>query len=118
MKKIILSVALLASVLATKAQDTLCTYFTGKDVYEFNYYTNEITSQDEQTTRFYEINLKYGDVLCLDLSDDKQRVRKVITTFFDGTTSTQILDSKDDVYYTPLGVNKVLVGRPHIMILN
>ena len=116
MKKIILSVALVASVLATKAQDTLCTYFAGKDVYHFDYQQDTILSVDEQTTRFYEVNLKYGDVLCLDLSDDKQRVRKVITTFFDGTTSTEILDSKDNVYYTPLGVTKVLVGRPYIAI--
>ena len=116
MKKITLSVALLANVLAAKAQDTLCTYFNDKDVYEFNYYTNEITSQDEQTSRFYEINLKYGDILCLDLSDEKLRVRKVITTFFDGTTSTQILDSKNDVYFTTLGVTKVLVGKPRLAI--
>ena len=117
MKKITLSVALLASVLATKAQDTVCTYFSGKDVYEFNYYTNEITDQHEQVTRFYEININYGDILCLDLSDDKQRVRKVIAEFFDGEVQTQVLDSKDHVYYTNLGVTKVLVGRPHIMIL-
>jgi hypothetical protein len=116
MKKIILSVALLASVLATKAQDTSCTYFQGKTVYEFDYQTSEITGEDEQTTRFYEVNLKYGDVLCIHLSDEKQRVRKVITTFFDGTTSTQVLDSKDNVYYTNLGVTKVLVGRPYIAI--
>ena len=116
MKKIILSVALVASVLATKAQDTLCTYFTGKDVYHFDYQQDTITSIDKQTTRFYEVNLNYGDVLCLDLSDKKQRVRKVITTFFDGTIKTQILDSKDVVYYSPIGATKVLVGRPHIAI--
>ena len=116
MRKIILSVALLASVLATKAQDTLCTYFAGKDVYHFDYQQDTILSVDEQTTRFYEVNLKYGDVLCIDLSDEKLRVRKVITTFFDGTTSTQVLDSKNNVYYTNLGVTKVLVGRPYIAI--
>jgi len=116
MKKIILSVALVASVLATKAQDTMCVYFAGKDVYHFDYQQDTILSVDEQTTRFYEVNLKYGDVLCLDLSDEKQRVRKVITTFFDGTTSTEILDSKDHVYYTSLGVTRVLVGRPYIAI--
>ena len=116
MKKIILSVALVASVLATKAQDTLCTYFAGKDVYHFDYQQDTILSIDEQTTRFYEVNLKYGEVLCLDLSDDKLRVRKVITTFFDGTTSTEILDSKDNVYYTHFGVTRVLVGRPYIAI--
>ena len=116
MKKIILSVALVASVLATKAQDTMCVYFAGKDVYHFDYQQDTILSVDEQTTRFYEVNLKYGDILCLDLSDDKQRVRKVITTFFDGNIKTQILDSKDYVYYTNLGVTKVLVGRPYIAI--
>ena len=116
MKKITLSVALLASVLATKAQDTLCTYFNGKDVYHFDYQADTILSVDEQTTKFYEVNLKYGDILCLDLSDDKLRVRKVITTFFDGSTSTQVLDSKNNVYYTNLGVTKVLVGKPKLAI--
>ena len=116
MKKITLSVALLASVLATKAQDTLCTYFAGKDVYHFDYQQDTIISVDEQTTKFYEVNLKYGDILCLDFSDDKLRVRKVIATFFDGTTSTEVLDSKNNVYYTTLGVTKILVGKPKLAI--
>jgi hypothetical protein len=118
MKKIILSVVLVASVLATKAQDTICVYFTGKDVYHFDYQQDTIISVDEQTNRFYEININYGDVLCLDLNDKYYRIRKVITEFFDGSIKTQVLDSKDHVYYTHFGVTKVLVGRPHIMILN
>ena len=117
MKKLTLSIGLLAGILSSNAQDTTCTYFNGKDVYEFNYYANEITNQEVQTSRFYEINIKYGDILCLDLSDDKQRVRKVITTFFDGTTQTRILDSKNNVYYSTLGVTKVLVGKPYFIIL-
>ena len=116
MKKITLTIGLIASMLSTNAQDTFCTYFCGKDVYHFDYQQDTILSVDEQTTRFYEVNLKYGDVLCIDFSDEKQRVRKVITTFFDGTTSTQILDSKNNVYYTNLGVTKVLIGRPYIAI--
>ena len=117
MKKLTLTVGLIANMLSSNAQDTLCTYFNGKDVYEFNYYTNEIISKDEQTSKFYEINLKYGDILCLDLSDEKLRVRKVITTSFDGTTQTTILDSKNNVYYSTLGVVKVLVGKPYFIIL-
>ena len=116
MKKITLSVALLASVLTLKAQDTLCTYFSGKDVYHFDYQKDVVTSIDEQTTKFYEINIKYGDVLCLDLSDEEPRVRKIITTFFDGSTSTQVLDSKDHVYFTTFGVTKVLIGKPKLAI--
>ena len=116
MKKTTLTIGLIASMLSANAQDTLCTYFNGKDVYHFDYQQDTIISVDEQTTKFYEVNLKYGDILCLDLSDEKLRVRKVITTFFDGTTSTQILDSKNDVYFTTLGVTKVLIGKPRLAI--
>ena len=116
MKKIILSVALVASVLATKAQDTLCTYFTGKDVYHFDYQQDTILSIDKQTTKFYQVNLEYGDILCLHFNDEKSKVRKVIITFWNGETIEQVLDSKDNVYYSTLGVIKVLVGRPYIAI--
>jgi len=95
-----------------QAQDTTCTYFAGKEVYEFNYYTNEIIGFTEQNSKYYEINLTYGDVLCLDFSDEKNRTRKVITTFFDGSTNEQVLDSKNNVYYSPRGTVKVLVGKP------
>ena len=64
------------------SQDTLCTYFTGKRVIEFNYYTSEILYEVEQEEKFYEIELTYGDVLCLHFSDDKKRFRKVITEYF------------------------------------
>ena len=116
MKKLTLSIGLVAAILSAKAQDTTCTYFKGKKVYEFNYYMDTILWWEEQTTKFYDIEVKYGNTLCLDLSDDKKRVRKVITTFFDGTKRQDILDSKDEVYYTPRGVVKVSVGRPRLAI--
>ena len=112
MKKLTLSVGLLIGVMSMKAQATTCTYFKGKKVYEFNYYTNEILSLPEQTSKYYEINLSYGDVLCLDFSDEKIRTRKVITTFFDGSTREDVLDSKDNVYYSPQGTVKVQVSKP------
>ena len=112
MKKLTLSIGLVAAVLSAKAQDTTCTYFKGKRVLEFNYQTSEVLYEVEQNSRFYDIEVKYGDVLCLDLSDDKNRTRKVITTFFDGSTQEDVLDSKDNVYYSPQGATKVSVGRP------
>jgi len=114
MKKLTLSVGLLIGILSANAQDTTCTYFTGKRVIEFNYYTNEILYVTEQNSKYYEINLKYGDVLCLDFSDEKIRTRKVITTFFDGTYREDVLDSENNVYYSPRGTVKVLVGKPKI----
>jgi len=116
MKKLTLSIGLVAAILSANAQDTTCTYFTGKKVYEFDYQIDTILSWEEQTTKFFDIEVKYGNVLCLDLSDDKKKVRKVITTFFDGETVTQVLDSKDKVYFTPQGVTKVSVGKPRLAI--
>jgi len=111
MKKLTLSVGLLMGVMSMKAQDTTCTYFVGKRVIEFNYYTNEILYEKVHDSKYYEINLTYGDVLCLDFSDEKVRTRKVITTFFDGSMREDILDSKDNVYYSPRGAVKVQVGK-------
>ena len=112
MKKLTLSIGLVAAILSAKAQDTTCTYFTGKRVIEFDYQMDTILWWEKQTTKFYDIKVEYGDVLCLDLSDKKNRVRKVITTFFDGTFREDILDSKDDVYYSLRGTVKVSVGKP------
>ena len=114
MKKLTISIALAAGIMLAKAQDTTCTYFTGKRVLEFNYYTSKILYDSVQTSKYYEINIKYGDVLCLDLSDNKSRTRKVIVKFFDGSTTEQVLDSKYNVYYSPRGAVKVYVGRPRL----
>ena len=116
MKKITLSIGLVAAILSAKAQDTSCTYFTGKKVIEFDYKVDTILSIDQQTTKFYDIHIEYGDVLCLDLSDNKNRLRKVVTTFFDGETVTQVLDSKNSVYYSPKGATKVSVGKSRVLI--
>ena len=116
MKKITISIALLASVLALKAQDTSCTYFNGKEVFEFDYHADTILSIDEQTTRFYTIKIEDNQVLCLDLSDKKNRVRKVIVKYSNGTSDVQVLDSKDHVYYTGINTVEVKVGKPYFMI--
>jgi len=112
MKKITLSVGLLAAILSIKAQDTTCTYFKGKRVLEFDYKTSEIMHEQEHNTKFFDIIVEYGNVLCLDLSDDKNRLRKVKTTFFDGSMREDILNSTHKVYYSPQGTVKVSVGKP------
>ena len=98
------------------AQDTLCVMICLDEVINFNYQTNEIIDRyDNKNTIFIEIG--YQEIVCLHLFDEKLRVRKVITTSFDGTTQTTILDSKNNVYYSTLGVVKVLVGKPYFIIL-
>ena len=111
MKKLTLTIGLVAAILSAKAQDTTCTYFKGKRVIEFDYQTSEILYEVEQKTRYYDIEVKYGDVLCLDLSDKKNRLRKVIITYFNGETRTDILNSKNNIYFSPQGTTKVSVGK-------
>mgnify|MGYP003678399097 FL=1 len=112
MKKLTISIALVAGIMSAKAQDTTCTYFTGKEVYEFDYYADTVLYWMDNNEKYFEVNIKYGSVLCLDLSDKKSRTRKVITEFFDGSNTTEVLDSKNNVYYSPQGATKVLVGKP------
>ena len=116
MKKITLSVALLAAVLTAKAQDTTCTMVRGKETIEFNYQTNEIIDREDYKGNVY-IKVGYREVLCLHLYDDKLRVRKVIITYPNGERVVEVLDSKDDVYYSPIGPVIVEVRKPKLMIL-
>ena len=58
MKKLTLSVGLIAAMLSSNAQDTLCTYFSGKEVFEFNYYTDEVISFEKQTDKFFMLRFK------------------------------------------------------------
>ena len=114
MKKLMLCSILSILFFNAYSQDTSCTYFTGKEVYEFDYQMDTILYWEEQTTKFFEIEITYGNILCLDLSDDKKRFRKVITEYFDGEVIEQFLDSQNEVYYSPQGAVKISVGRPTI----
>jgi len=114
MKKLMLFSFISILFINSYSQDTICTYFTGEDVYEFDYRTDSVLSYDEQTTKFYIIEIAYRQVLCLDLSDKKKRFRKVIIYYDDGEKITEILASNDKVYYTPIGSVRVDVGRPRI----
>ena len=117
MKKLTLGVALLASALALKAQDTTCTYFTGKEVYEFDYYADTILYIDRQYTKYYNINVKEGNVLCLHLSDRKNKLRKVTIEYSNGEVVYNVLNSKEHVYYTKPGAVRVRVSRPRLLVL-
>ena len=115
MKKLMLCSILSILFINSYSQDTACTYFTEERVIEFDYQTNEILYEVEQKSKYYDIKVKYGDVLCLDLSDEKKRYRKIITTFPDGEKITQILNSQQEVYYWGFGPYTIQVGRPTIL---
>ena len=102
MKKITLGVALLATMLTAKAQDTTCTMVKTNEVIEFNYQTSEIIDRENyKGTVFIEVG--YREVLCLHLYDNKRRKRKVTITYPDGEQVVEKLDSKDNVYFSQIG---------------
>tara|TARA_R110002020_G_scaffold399730_1_gene609564 strand:- start:152 stop:505 length:354 start_codon:yes stop_codon:yes gene_type:complete len=116
MKKITLSIALLTTMLATKAQDTTCTMVKRNEVVEFNYRTSEIIEREDYKGIVF-IEVGYREVLCLHLFDNKLRVRKVIITYPNGEQTFEVVDSKDNVYYSPIGPVTIEVKRPKFMIL-
>ena len=102
MKKITLSVALLASVLTARAQDTICTMVKMDEVIEFEFKTSEIISREDYKGIVF-IEVKDGEVLCLHLYDKVKRKRKVIVTYPNGEKFVDKLDSKDNVYFSKVG---------------
>jgi len=114
MKKLMLCTILSILFFNSYSQDTICTMVRLHEVVEFNYQTNEVASRYDSKKPAI-INVGYQEVLCLHLYDEKKRFRKVITTYDDGEKTTHILESKDNVYYSPLGVVKVEVRRPTIL---
>ena len=102
MKKITLSVALLASVLTAKAQDTICTMVKTDQVLEFNYKTSKVISREDYSGIVF-IKVGYREVLCLHLYDKKRNKRKVTVTYPDGEQFVQRLDSESNVYFTRIG---------------
>ncbi len=114
MKKLMLCSILSILFFNVYSQDTICTLFKDREVFEFDYYKSEILNVVEQEEKFYEIEVKHGDILCLDLWDGRKRFRKVIIEYFNGEVLKEFLDSNDKTYYSPRGAVKILVGRPKI----
>jgi hypothetical protein len=110
MKKLTLSIALAAGIMSAKAQDTTCTYFVGNIVYEFNYQTSEIISEDIHNSGLYTIRVKEGDVLCLDFSDTIPCTRKVISTYSDGEEDIVYLNANQKTYYSQDSILRVQIG--------
>ena len=90
MKKLTLSIGLLAGILTSNAQDTLKYVIETKDAYEFG---------------------ACDRVLFLHLNDKKNRLRKVFVTYPSGRTEKHVLDSKDHYYVFEKNA-KVEISRP------
>ena len=102
MKKITLSIGLIASVLCSNAQDTSKIAIKGNTVFEWNYKTGHLIREYKYKKSFF-TQINENNVLNLWLYDKIDRNRVVITTYPNGKTSIDTLKSKDNMYFSKLG---------------
>jgi len=100
--KHILTIAFMLVCATISAQDTLCVMITPDEVITFDFQTSTVTNRvlAEGITR---LRVEPGEVMCLHLLDEKRRFRHVTTFYDDGDHSHEVFESKDNVYFSPLG---------------
>ena len=108
MKKITLSIGLVAAILSAKSQATLNYMVTQTTVLQR--FTDKITDYKHNDSIFFDV--KENECITLHLYDKKLRTRKFITTYNNGKVTINILDSKDNLYLSPLGPFKLEIGKP------
>ena len=111
MKKITLSVGLLAAVLSSKAQDTVQFLITQKNVYQFELNTFNCVYQDDHNNDVVILWAEENQVIKFQLNDGKPRTRKVYVTYPNGEVVYKILDSNNEIYATKIGPLKLEIGK-------
>ena len=102
MKKLTLSIGLVAAMLSSKAQDTICTMIQPNRAIEFDYKTNQIVLTTPCSSDYY-IYVRKNEVLALHLYDKVDATREIITTFPDNSQLNNVFESKSNLYYRPTG---------------
>jgi len=100
--KHILTIAFMLVCATISAQDTLCVMITLDEVIDFDFDSSEVIGR-APLTDVTTLRVDSGEVLCLHLYDDKRRFRDVTTFYDDGDHTHDTFESKDDVYFSPLG---------------
>ena len=110
MKKLTLSVGLVVAILTAKPQDTTKIMISETKVY---YCGNgkptpylHLTDNDKII-----INVKFNEVLRLHLCDGELKTRKVFSIYSNGDSIINILNSKNNVYVSPIGPFRLEVDK-------
>jgi hypothetical protein len=111
MKKLTLSIGLLAGILTSNAQDTTCFLFKDSLVYSFDN-KNYLKSTKKFKEQFYTIKVNEKNVLGVDLYDEKVCVRLITVIYKDNSHKNFLSDSFDTTYYFGPNVQQVRVSLP------
>ena len=100
--KHILTIAFMLVCATISAQDTLCVMITLDEVIDFDFDSSEVIGR-APLTDVTTLRVDSGEVMCIHLYDDKRRFRDVTVFYDDGDHTHDTFESKDDVYFSPLG---------------
>ena len=100
--KHILTIAFILVCATISAQDTLCVMITLDEVIDFDFDSSEVIGR-APLTDVTTLRVDSGEVMCIHLYDDKRRFRDVTVFYDDGDHTHDTFESKDDVYFSPLG---------------
>ena len=106
MKKLTLSVGLLAGIMTSNAQDTLQYLISKNSLTEFKVGGGK-TYHNIETFHLF---VDSGDVLNLHLFDMKNRLRTIAITYSNGKVVYKTVDSKDNEFFFK-GRAKIIVSR-------
>ena len=114
MKKLTLSIGLVGAMLTAKSQDTTDIMITEDKVYYFERGTVSCYKKylHNNNILFYAAD---NEIIEFHLYDDKLRTRKFTTTYSDGKVTVNILDSKNNIYLSPLGPVKIKIGKSKLI---
>ena len=93
MKKLTLSIGLLAGILTSNAQDTTCFLFKDSLVYSFDN-KNYLKSTKKFKEQFYTIKVNEKNILGVDLYDEKVCVRLVTVVYKDNSYKTFLFQNR------------------------
>ena len=111
MKKLTLSIGLLAGILTSNAQDTTCFLFKDSLVYSFDA-KNELKNTKKFKEQFYTIKVNEKNTLGIDLYDEKVCVRLITVIYKDNSHKNFLSNSFDTTYYFGPNVQQVRVSLP------
>jgi len=100
--KHITTIAFMLVCATISAQDTLCVMITLDEVINFDFDTSEVIDR-APVKDVTNLRVESGEVMCLHFWDKKRRFRDVTTFYDDGDHNHDTFESKDNVYFSPLG---------------
>ena len=110
MKKITLSIGIIASVLCLNAQDTSRIAIKGNTIFEWDWKTGALIKEYKYKNSFF-TEVDTNNVLNLWLFDLIDRKRVVITTYPSGKLGIDTLKSKNNHYFSKKGPLKIEVKQ-------